>query len=91
MVAVREERQGVPGVEAGGAAQALLLRGRDPESCRAEGAAHFLVPAVLVRLRLVGPRVGRVGEREAVLGVNHWPLPRFPRLCGWPGPPCRRW
>ena len=78
VVAVREEGQGVPGVEAGGAGQALLVRGRDLESCRAEGAAHLLVPAVLVRLGLVGPGVGRVSERDAVLRVDHWPLPRFP-------------
>lgn len=55
------------------------------------GAAHLLVPTVPVRLGLVGSRVGRVSEREAVLGVNHWPLPRFSCLPGWLGPACRRW
>ena len=42
VVTVREEGQGVAGVEAGGAAQALLVRGRDLESCRAEGPRIFL-------------------------------------------------
>lgn len=80
VVAVREEGQSVPGVEAGGAVQALLVPGRDLESCRAEGSAHLLVPAELVRLGLIRPRVGRVSERDAVLRVDHWPLPRFPHL-----------
>lgn len=42
MVTVRQEGQGVPGVEAGSADQALLLRGRNPESRRARGPRIFL-------------------------------------------------
>lgn len=42
MVSVRDEGQGVPAVEADGADQALLLRGRDLESAARRGPRIFL-------------------------------------------------